>query len=447
MANDGTKTQTQTHVPAWKRLGLKLKYVSEDVGENATATATATTAAAAAAAVPADSIEETKGTDADKKKDKKKRKKNESEDGDGSHAAAATGTEETGNNKKRRLENGVAAGVSPGEGKHDQKQKLQEDNAAATPQRKSVSFTPDTKDGEGDGKTQTQSGDKEQQNGDEEEMDEEERKKEEIRQKKREKKRKKRQEAKARQQAAQSNNSNAATSVDDSPILSYLTHFYEDRSSWKFQKNRESHLLKHALSLERVPKRFNTPLLVYLQGLRSEGARQRLREAAEEVISTDGDQWTLGVTNIENDGDGNGESEQNDSSLPASGTSGEKYREAVEAFRAKLTAGDKDLENGSTLEGADADTQKRLERRQRAELILWAINGKLGSSSSPIETKATSPKVETSSAKADGKNVGNNNDNNKKNTPTTAPKKKRKNRTAVVEISSSSSESDSDSDD
>lgn len=434
MANDGTKTQTQTHVPAWKRLGLKLKYASEDVGENATATADTT----AAAAAPADSIEEAKGADTDKKKDKKKRKKNASEDGEGSHAAA-TGTEETGNNKKRRLENGVAAGVSPGEEKQEQKQELHGNNAAATPQRKSVSFTPDTKDGDGDGKAQ--SGDKEQQNGDED-MDEEERKKEEIRQKKREKKRKKRQEAKARQQSSQ-NNSNAATSVDDSPILSYLTRFYEDRSSWKFQKNRESHLLKHALSLERVPVRFNTPLLVYLQGLRSEGAKQRLRQAAEEVVSADDDQWKLEVANIDDDDDdnGHGESEQNNNNSPTSGTSGEKYREAVEAFRARLAAGDKDLENGSTLEGADADTQKRLERRQRAELILWAINGK---ASSPTETKATSPKVENSSAKADGKNVKNN--DNKKNTPTTAPKKKRKNRTAVVEISSSSSDSDSDSD-
>ncbi|RMZ86792.1 hypothetical protein DV736_g5981, partial [Chaetothyriales sp. CBS 134916] len=63
----------------------------------------------------------------------------------------------------------------------------------------------------------------------------------------------------------------------------YLHQYYNEHSSWKFQKNREVWILKHALSTEDIPtKDYGLALAQYVYGLKSEGARKRLTEEAEE---------------------------------------------------------------------------------------------------------------------------------------------------------------------
>ena len=178
------------------------------------------------------------------------------------------------------------------------------------------------------------------------------------------------------------------TQNHETPILSYLSRYYRDRASWKFQKNRETNLLKHLYSLEHVPAQYNAALLTYLQGLRGDAAKQRLSEGAVEAVkSTLEDKIT--------------------------DTADNEYQQAVDMFRAALPVGGDGL-NGDVYDGSlAADAKKRLFKRQRAELVFYAVNADL------ISAEKIAPKPNPA---VEGRSQN----------------KKRKNRTAIVDISSSS---------
>ena len=199
----------------------------------------------------------------------------------------------------------------------------------------------------------------------------------------------------------------------EGPVLSYLSFYYRHRAEWKFQKNRETNLFKHVLALEHVPTAYNAALLSYLQGLKSEGAKMRLRQAAEDVIRAEMDQ-------AQTSSEGDTENAEEDADKPSS-----SYDKAVAAFRARLLEGKENLDKTESPEPLEGDLLKQLEKRQRAELMVFAFDGKLYEKPKPKLKQAQD---------------------------TAQPgKKKKKNRTVIVEISSSSesdsSSSDSDSDD
>ncbi|TPR09025.1 THUMP domain family protein [Aspergillus niger] len=147
------------------------------------------------------------------------------------------------------------------------------------------------------------------------------------------------------------------------------------RSAWKFQKNRETHLFKHVLSLEQVPTLYNAALLAYLQGLKSEGAKLRLRQIAEEVIKAEADaeedqSSTPAQTEESKEGTS---SEANEDSAATDKAS---YDKAVGVFRTRLAAG-QDIDCQDVTGQLNAETLKKYENRARAELILFAVNGTL----------------------------------------------------------------------
>ncbi|KAE8366781.1 hypothetical protein BDV27DRAFT_124760 [Aspergillus caelatus] len=235
---------------------------------------------------------------------------------------------------------------------------------------------------------------------------------------KKQKKKKEKKKKKKDQSTAGDSASDASPKIHETPILSYLSLYYKYRSAWKFQKNRETHLFKHVLSLEQVPTQYNAALLVYLQGLKSEGAKQRLREIAEEAVKAE----------IEEGSSDDKEESTADESAEHVPSEKENYDNALGAFRECLSQGKQDeLNTTVSTEKLGGDALKKLEMRQRAELVLYAVNGTLFNFQKP---KSPAQK---------GKGAKNQNQANKK--------KKKKNRTAIVEISSSSeSESSSDSD-
>jgi hypothetical protein len=221
-----------------------------------------------------------------------------------------------------------------------------------------------------------------------------------------EKKKKKKEKKKKKKDQSVTTASDTTPTSHEAPILLYLNLYHKHRSAWKFQKNRETHLFKHILSLEHVPAKYNAALLSYLQGLKSEGAKQRLRQIAEEVVKAE----------MEEDFAKEEAAEAEDKA--ESDMTG--YNKAVEAFRTRLSQGKDDFDELETPDSLERERLAKLQRRQRAELVLFAVSGKLFYLE---RTKA------------------------KRGPSTQAPpaKKKKKNRTAFVEISSSS-ESDSDSD-
>ncbi|PKX92148.1 WKF domain-containing protein [Aspergillus novofumigatus IBT 16806] len=220
-----------------------------------------------------------------------------------------------------------------------------------------------------------------------------------------EKKKKKKEKKKKKKDQSVTTASDTTPASHEPPFLSYLNLYHQNRSAWKFQKNRETHLFKHILSLEHVPASYNAAILSYLKGLKSEGAKQRLRQVAEEVVKAE----------MEEDMAKEQAAETEDK--PESDMTG--YNKAVEAFRTRLSQGKDDFDEIETPDSLEGEQLAKLQRRQRAELVLFAVSGKLFYLE---KTKA------------------------KRGPSTQAPpaKKKKKNRTAFVEISSSS-DSDSDS--
>ena len=71
------------------------------------------------------------------------------------------------------------------------------------------------------------------------------------------------------------------------PALVYLTEYHTSPSTWKFSKNYQKYLLKNLFSLDRVPSSYESALQAYLPGLKGTSARQSLREAALRIREED----------------------------------------------------------------------------------------------------------------------------------------------------------------
>lgn len=179
------------------------------------------------------------------------------------------------------------------------------------------------------------------------------------------------------------------------PMLSYITTYHNSRSEWKFQKNRETAVLKHALSVERIPPSHTSALSVYLSGLKGEAAKQRIGLSAKEIITEDDDEAL-----------GSGEAESQRAI----------YDKALNSFRKQLSESGGNSEKQAAegeedQEGLNATWLQRLNKRKRAELVYYVTQGDI------LQEKPAQPK-----------------------------KLKRKARTtAVISDSSSSSSSSSDS--
>lgn len=86
------------------------------------------------------------------------------------------------------------------------------------------------------------------------------------------------QERKAQTQVQQSAQAPGSAYVD------YLHQFHHDKDNWKFNKSKENHLLKSVWSMYRVPASYTDALISYIAGLQGAGARTRLVEGSDEVL-------------------------------------------------------------------------------------------------------------------------------------------------------------------
>lgn len=383
MATDEISSPAPSHVPAWKKLGLKLKYAKEEVPAQRDGDRDVSGEAQDGMEVDG-AVKE--GSEKKKNKSKKRRLEEDGEDGEDGAATAAAGGEDNGSEKKK--------------------------NKKSKKHRK-VSFSADTKVHDGDDEEDEEDEEEEKktggdslENGVSEAALVDEKQKEEKKRRMKEKKDKKKKQ-----------DQQEPTDPSDTPILTYLHLYHQDRPAWKFQKNRETQLFKHVLSLERVPTEYNAALLAYLQGLKSEAARQRLGQTAEEIIKSEMEVQAATEVNTEED-------KPDDQNAPDM----TDYYKTVEAFRIRLSQGKDELNDVDALgEGqVTRDLRKKLEKRLRAEAMWFAINGKLFYIQKPKGSQKATPQQNGKQAQSAGK--------------------KKKNRTVIVDISSSS-ESESDNDD
>ena len=208
--------------------------------------------------------------------------------------------------------------------------------------------------------------------------------------------------------------------------LDYLSQFHSDKSNWKFNKTKQTDLLKNLFNIYRVPTEYNEALLAYIDGLQGLGAKQRLWSQASQLIA---DLKNSVVSDLPKD------AKDTDMSTP-------------EARRtAYIDAEEREVKRLQALAQPDAKAEEEIHetaRRRRAQderateiLLLRSLTSELGlPSNEPSTNHSQNKQLPTpgSLSKSDSA------------LSARAKKRKRKARTADSDSdSSSSSDSDSDS--
>ncbi|KAK0334713.1 hypothetical protein LTR02_011514 [Friedmanniomyces endolithicus] len=79
----------------------------------------------------------------------------------------------------------------------------------------------------------------------------------------------------------------AQSSLNDTPeYVRYLEQHYTDKANWKFNKNKQKDLLKNLFNTNRIPASKDEALLAYLKGLSGVAAQNRVLEDAEAVLKS-----------------------------------------------------------------------------------------------------------------------------------------------------------------
>ncbi|KAK2625055.1 hypothetical protein QTJ16_005424 [Diplocarpon rosae] len=206
------------------------------------------------------------------------------------------------------------------------------------------------------------------------------------------------------------------------PFLQYLRQYYESRDHWKFNKNHQNHLLKHAFNIDVVPSDHADFLIEYIKGLQG-GVRTRLRDSALEYKVKDQKDGVAG--------------------FPDTMSQPEKrqreYEIAVQEYITTLAAAEAGeevgYEEGILLNLPDKDMRSRVAKRIRTERILATLAATPDRSGSPGKVPGKPAVVAETENELGGK----------ASTQTMA--RRRKQRTTVTIDSDSTSSSSDDSSD
>jgi hypothetical protein len=148
-----------------------------------------------------------------------------------------------------------------------------------------------------------------------------------------------------------------ATKAPTRPFLLYLRQYHESRDAWKFNKNHQNHLLKHVFNVEVIPSDHAHLIYEYVRGLQG-GVRTRLRDEAFAIKVKDQDDGPAGFPETMSERD----------------KRQREYDAAMKEFVATMTAANASskmgYEEGVLLGLSDAAMAERVAKRMRAEKIL-----------------------------------------------------------------------------
>lgn len=150
--------------------------------------------------------------------------------------------------------------------------------------------------------------------------------------------------------------------------LAYLTRFRESRNTWKFNKSTEIWILKHLFSVDDIPSDYDISLSQYLQGLKSASTRSRIRQAAEELIKEDLEKEVEYKVSTDEEADA-GKSEIKLADMEDPERRRVYYEDSIRRYKRKL---EQHLEKTAE-EELSWVSPERLAKRRRAEITLWAI--------------------------------------------------------------------------
>jgi 1,2-phenylacetyl-CoA epoxidase PaaB subunit len=173
--------------------------------------------------------------------------------------------------------------------------------------------------------------------------------------------------------------------------LEYLTQFCESRKTWRFRKNREVWILKHLFSIDQIPADYDISLYKYLQGLNSASTRSRIRQEAEEIVRQDRKEQLDYTISIDIDSGG-----AKFDKVPADMENPERrrayYEDSVRRYKRRL---EQHLDEAAG-EELNWVSPERLAKRRRAEITLWAIDVN-SSSIESTQSSETTTSVRSSS--------------------------------------------------
>ncbi|TKA62439.1 hypothetical protein B0A49_10066 [Cryomyces minteri] len=175
-----------------------------------------------------------------------------------------------------------------------------------------------------------------------------------------------------------------AQAKDLSSYTEYLRQYSEDRAGWKFNKAKQTDLLKNIWNLYRVPSSYDQALSDYLSGLQGQAAQTRLREAALNTIKDSGkvdEKWGENTKNVAEDTE------------PSKEVSGEMEDPAAreqahdEALRRRLRESKARRKGEAVKEDQQSEeVAQKLQKRKRAEMILRSLKAVNTPSHTPTES-------------------------------------------------------------
>lgn len=150
------------------------------------------------------------------------------------------------------------------------------------------------------------------------------------------------------------------------PVLTYLTTHHVSPQTWKFSKSHQNQILKHLFSLKHIPPSYDSALRPYIRGLKSASARSRVRKDALAVREED-DKW------LESEPP-ESERMENETIAQCNARRRRDYEAAVARMKQTLEEKeDEREERESELLGENKEWEERCQKRRRAEILLWCI--------------------------------------------------------------------------
>ena len=150
------------------------------------------------------------------------------------------------------------------------------------------------------------------------------------------------------------------------PVLTYLTTHHTSPKTWKFSKSHQNQILKHLFSLNHIPPSYNAALLSYLRGLDSASARSRVRKEAL-TIREDDEKWLTSEPS-------EAEKMNNETTAQCNARRQHDYEAAVARFKQSLKDKEHEREEREAeLLGENEEWEERFRKRKRAEIVLWSV--------------------------------------------------------------------------
>ncbi len=166
--------------------------------------------------------------------------------------------------------------------------------------------------------------------------------------------------------ARPSQSSQPTDNQTEHPALKYLTTYHSSHETWKFSKPHQNHLLRHLFSLTHIPSLYDPALLAYLCGLEGTSARSRIRQQAL-AIRTEDAEWLASEPT-------NADTMENETHEQCVERRRRDYEAAVARVKERLRAQEDEREEREweTLGGRD-EWEWKLKKRRRAEVVLWGV--------------------------------------------------------------------------